>query len=102
MSTWMIVTARIHDRAAFLSGYAPAAARLVAEHGGEYVLRAPGAHVLEWGLDGETPEGSSVVISRWPNSEAALAFWNCADYAAAKSLRNGIADCTVMIVDEPG
>ena len=32
MSTWMIVTARIHDRAAFLSGYAPAAARLVAEH----------------------------------------------------------------------
>jgi hypothetical protein len=29
MTAWLVITARIHDREAFIGGYGPAAARLV-------------------------------------------------------------------------
>ena len=47
MPAYMIVTARISDRAAFVGGYGAAAAALVGKFGGKYVLRAPGATGLE-------------------------------------------------------
>ena len=97
MAAYMIIYARIHDREKFISGYAPAASKLVEQHGGKYVLRAPGADVLE----GTIQPGGSVVISEWPNKEAALEFWNSAEYAEAKQLRNGVADVEVLLVDAP-
>jgi uncharacterized protein (DUF1330 family) len=97
MPAYMIVTAVIHDRAAFLAGYGPAAAKLVAQHGGRYVLRAPGAVALE----GDGADGASVVISEWPTKDAALAFWNSDEYADVKRLREGIADCRVMLIEAP-
>ena len=96
MAAYLIITAQLHDRERFLSGYAPAAAALTARFGGEYVLRAPGAEVLE----GEHP-GGSVVVSRWPDKAAALAFWNSPEYVGVRRLREGIADCQVLVVEEP-
>ncbi len=96
MAAYLIVTAQLHDRERFLAGYAPAAAALTERFGGEYVLRAPGAEVLE----GELP-GGSVVVSRWPDRAAALAFWNSPEYARARALREGVADCQVLIVEDP-
>ena len=63
----MIVTARIHDREKFITGYGPAAAKLIGQFGGKYVVRAPGAEVLE----GEGWPGASGVISEWPDKAAA-------------------------------
>ena len=97
MAAYMIVHAKISDRDKFVSGYAPAAARLVERFGGHYVMRAPGATVLEGGID----EGSSVVISEWPDKDAALAFWNSPEYAEAKKLREGCAVCHVTVVEAP-
>ncbi|NND54714.1 MAG: DUF1330 domain-containing protein [Gammaproteobacteria bacterium] len=97
MAAYMIIYARIHDRDKFISEYAPAAAALVEKFGGRYVLRAPGADVLEGSVE---PNGS-VVISEWPDKAAAEAFWNSAEYAAAKQLRNGVADVEVLLVDAP-
>ncbi|HEV2567433.1 DUF1330 domain-containing protein [Sphingomonas sp.] len=97
MAAYLIVTADIRDRAAFLAGYAPRAAELVAKFGGRYVLRAPGALVLE----GDDAEGSSVVISEWPDRAAALAFWNSPEYGEAKQLREGLADCRVLLIEAP-
>lgn len=91
----MIITCIIHDRAAFMTGYAPAAAALVARFGGRYVLRAPGGDWLEGGF-GEAP---SVVISEWPDRAAAKAFWDSPEYAEAKALRNGVADAQVLLID---
>jgi len=93
----MIVTARIRDRPAFLSGYAPRAAELVERFGGRYVMRAPGGTVLEGGGD----DCVSVVISEWPDRAAALAFWNSPEYAEAKRLREGLADCQVLLIEAP-
>lgn len=98
MRCYMVITANIHDREAFLSGYGKATAPLVERFGGRYVLRAPGAETLE----GDLPDGASVAISEWPSREAAKAFWNSPDYAKAKTLREGLADVTVVLVDAPG
>lgn len=96
MTAWMIITARIHDREAFITGYGPAAAKLVAQFGGRYVIRAPGAALLE----GEGMDGASVVVSEWPNRAAAEAFWNSAEYAEVRMLRDGLADVQVMLVGD--
>ena len=97
MATYMIVIADIKDRDAFIQGYGKAAAALVSQFGGRYVLRAPGAALLEgaWG------DGASMVISEWPDRETVEAFWNSPEYAEAKKLRDGLADVQVLIIDAP-
>lgn len=95
MPAYMIVTARIADRDAFIAGYGKAAAALVARFGGRYVLRAPGAELLE----GSFGDGASMVISEWPDKAAARAFWESPEYAEAKRLREGIAECQVLLIE---
>jgi uncharacterized protein (DUF1330 family) len=57
----MIVTARIADRQAFISGYGAAAAALVERFGGRYILRAPGAELLE-GANMRRPRSSGKAL----------------------------------------
>ena len=97
MTAYMIVTAKIADRDAFINGYGAAAGALVGQYGGKYVLRGPGAELLE----GSFGEGASMVISEWPDKEAARRFWNSPEYADAKKLRAGIADCQVLLIEAP-
>lgn len=95
MPAYMIVTAKIADRDAFIQGYGAAAAKLVGQYGGKYVLRGPGAELLE----GDFGDGASMVISEWPDKAAAKAFWNSPEYAAAKKLRDGVADVQVLLIE---
>lgn len=97
MPAYMIVTAKIADRTAFIEGYGKAAAALVAQFGGRYVLRAPGAELLE----GDFGDGASMVISEWPDKAAAMAFWNSPAYAEVKQLRAGIALVQVLLIEVP-
>ena len=101
MPAYMIVTAKIADRDAFIAGYGAAAAKLVAQFGGKYVLRAPGATALEGSLGAEDFGGASMVISEWPDRATAEAFWNSPEYAEAKKLREGIAECQVLLIEAP-
>lgn len=95
MPAWLIVTAHIKDREAFMTcGYPQKAADALAQYGGTYVVRAPGGTVLE----GEGRDGGSVVVSEWPDRAAALAFYNSPEYAEAKVLREGLADISVTLV----
>jgi uncharacterized protein (DUF1330 family) len=95
MPAYMIVTAKIADREAFINGYGAAAGALVAQFGGKYVLRAPGAQLLEGGFG----DGASMVISEWETKEDALKFWNSPEYAEAKKLREGVANCQVLLIE---
>ena len=97
MPAYMIVTAKIADRNAFISGYGAAAAKLVEKFGGKYVLRGPGAELLE----GDFGDGASMVISEWPDKETAKRFWNSSEYGEAKKLRDGVADCQVLLIEAP-
>jgi uncharacterized protein (DUF1330 family) len=95
MPAYMIVTASIKDRDAFITGYGAVAGKLVEKFGGRYVLRGPGAELLE----GDFGNGASMVISEWPDKDAAKAFWNSPEYAEAKKLRAGVADCQVLLIE---
>lgn len=97
MPAYMIVTASIHDRDRFISGYGKTAGALVTKFGGRYLLMGPGAVLLE----GDFGDGASMVISEWPDKEAAKRFWNSPEYAEAKKLREGIADCQVLLIEAP-
>ena len=97
MPAYMIVVAKIRDRDAFINGYGAAAGKLVEAFGGKYVLRGPGAELLE----GNFVDGASMVISEWPDKAAAKAFWNSPQYAEVKKLREGIADCQVLLIEAP-
>ena len=97
MPAYMIVAAKIADRDAFIAGYGATAAKLVSQFGGKYVLRAPGATALE----GNFGDGASMVISEWPDRATAEAFWNSPEYAEAKKLREGIAECQVLLIEAP-
>ncbi len=93
----MIVTANISDREQFISGYGAKAAQLVEKFGGRYILRGPGAELLE----GDFGAGASMVISEWPDKEAVKRFWNSPEYTEAKKLREGIAECQVLLIEAP-
>lgn len=95
LPAYMIVTAKVADRDAFITGYGAAAARLVEQFGGKYVLRGPGVQLLEGSFGG----GASMVISEWPDKEAAMAFWNSPAYAEVRTLRDGIADCQILLIE---
>ena len=97
MPAYMIVTASIKDRDKFISGYGATAGALVEKFGGRYVLRGPGAELLE----GEFGDGASMVISEWPDKETAKKFWDSPEYAEAKKLRADIADCQVLLIESP-
>ena len=97
MAAYMIVIASIKDRDKFISGYGAAAGALVEKFGGRYVMRGPGAELLEGGFG----DGASMVISEWPDKEAAKIFWNSPEYAEAKKLRADIADCQVLLIESP-
>jgi uncharacterized protein (DUF1330 family) len=97
MPAYMIVIAKIADRNAFISGYGVAAAALIEQFGGRYVLRGPGAELLE----GDFGDGASMVISEWPDKDAASRFWNSPEYAEVKRLRDGIADVQVLVIEAP-
>ena len=97
MTAWLVATATIPDRAAFLAcGYSEQAAALLTAAGGRYVLRAPGAQVLE----GAGRSGASVIVSEWSDRASALAYWNSPEYQALRALRAGLAEIDVMVVGD--
>ncbi|HHL43272.1 MAG TPA: DUF1330 domain-containing protein [Hellea balneolensis] len=95
MSVRMIITAVISDREKFLQAYAKPAAALVEKYGGRYKAIGREAQLLE----GEWGEGASVLVSEWPNREAAYAFWTSDEYEKLKAHRHGIAQVQVLMID---
>ncbi|MBI1188608.1 MAG: DUF1330 domain-containing protein [Alphaproteobacteria bacterium] len=97
MPAYMVILARVKDRARFLEAYAQPTAALVARMGGRYVVRAPGAVPLEGGFGDDV----SVVISEWPDKAAIDRFWTSPDYAPLKAARQSLADVDVLVVEQP-
>eukprot|EP01035_Chromulina_nebulosa_P006987 gene6987-9415_t len=87
MPAYMIVTAKLKDRDAFIAGYGKAAAELLPKFGGRYVLRGPGAMLLHkpagfeagLGLPG-APTGQAAHASRSQGAPQALTLLNAASH----------------------
>lgn len=97
MPAYMVIACKIHDREKFIAGYGSAVPEVVKQYGGEYLIVAPGAELLEGSLEGY----SSIAISKWESKDAARTFWNSKEYAEIKKLRDGLADAEVIIVEAP-
>ncbi|MDX1292005.1 MAG: DUF1330 domain-containing protein [Hyphomonas sp.] len=97
MAVYQIVFCKIRDRDPFIQDYAIPTAKLVAQYGGEYVVRAPKLVCLE----GEIDENTSVVVSKWPSMEALNAMWTCPEYETLKLLRRKTSDAQIVIVEQP-
>ena len=95
MPAYMIIAVKMHDREKFLAGYTRVVPPLVQKFGGEYIITGPGAELLEGTLEGY----GSVAVSKWPDKAAAKAFWNSPEYREAIKLREGLADCEVLLVE---
>lgn len=95
MAAYMVILAEVPDMEAFRA-YAVAAGALVAEFGGEYVVR--GAEDTEC-LEGDWLDETKCVISRWPSMDAARAFWNSDEYAEVRKLRLGKATVRVRLME---
>lgn len=97
MPAYLIISARITDPKAFRV-YAERAARLVAQFGGRYIVLGALAQALE----GEpVAAGTKWVISEWPDVASARRFWDSAEYAQAKRLREGTGNFDVRLIDGP-
>jgi uncharacterized protein (DUF1330 family) len=97
MPAYMIITAKVSQRDAFINGYGKEAARLVEQFGGKYILRAPNAQLLE----GDFGDDASIVISEWPDTQNALKFWHSEEYKAIKKLRHDLAKVQVVLIEAP-
>lgn len=97
MAAYMIVTCKIENRDEFLNGYGQAAAKMVAKYGGKYVLMGSNAELLE----GNFHEKASMVISEWPDKEAAKRFFHSEEYNEIKKLREKISNCLVYLIEAP-
>ena len=95
MPAYMIITARISDPQGFRA-YAEQASRLVAHYGGRYLVLGAATQALE-GAEGDV--GTKWVISEWPDSATARKFWDSAEYAEVKRLREGTGHFEVRLLE---
>ena len=93
MPAYLIIEAHITDPSRF-AAYARAVPDVMARYGGEYIVMGGRQDTLE----GQPPH-SRMVISRWPDRAAALAFWHSPEYAAIKPLRADTGQFHVLLVD---
>jgi uncharacterized protein (DUF1330 family) len=92
MSAYLIIQATVHDWEKF-TVYTQVVPPIVKKFGGKYI--AMGAPEL---IEGEDAP-KSIVISQWPSSEAAHAFWDSAEYADAKKYREGTGQFSILLID---
>lgn len=93
MSVYLIARVRIHDKDVY-SKYTAISARLVAEHGGEFVARGGPSFCLE----GPDFEGRLVIV-RFPSAEQARAWYESPEYAAARAIRQPVSEAEFMVVE---
>ncbi|GAC11675.1 DUF1330 domain-containing protein [Paraglaciecola chathamensis] len=92
MSAYLIIQATVHDWQKFAK-YTEVVPPLVEKFGGQYI--AMGQPELIEGQDAP----KSVVISQWPDCQAAHNFWQSPEYVQAKKHREGTGQFSVLLID---
>jgi len=93
MAAYIVATVRISDPDKF-AHYGKAIAGLSEQFGGVSVVKGPVAEVLEGG----SPVGERVVVTRFETAEAARAYIGSPDYRAAAARREGAAEVEMRLL----
>ena len=93
MAAYIVATVRITDPEKF-AAYAKAIAGLSEKHGGEPIVRG----AVEAVLEGEGVVGERVVVTRFPDADAARRYIASPEYQMAKPHRDGAADVVMRLV----
>lgn len=93
MTAYIVATVRILDPEVF-GAYARAIAGVSERYGGTPLVRGVVTEVLE----GEGAIGERVVVSSFPDADAARGYVASAEYQAARLLREGAAAVTMRLV----
>ena len=83
-----------------LEAYVEAVRPLLAEAGAETVTVGRAGQPIEQ-LEGRWPRDAAMTIFRFPSMDALREFWNSPEYAEVKQLREGLADCQVLLIEAP-
>ena len=94
MAAFLVSRVRVTDAARF-EAYRTASMPIVKSFGGEYVARSDKVEAL----DGNFP-GGRVVLMRFPDTAAARAFWNSAEYRKAREIRLGAAELDLWLLPD--
>ena len=92
---YLLVQGQVTDREGF-KAYSAVLPPIYRRYGGEYLALVP-APLVE--VAEGNAENRSIVLARFPSREAARAFWDSPEYAAAKKLREGKGTFFVTILD---
>jgi uncharacterized protein (DUF1330 family) len=93
MSAYVIVDIVVNDASRY-EEYKQMASASVAQYGGRYIVRGGRAQRLEG-----DQEPNRVVVLEFPEYEQAVAWWESAEYAPGKALRQAIATTRMVVVD---
>ena len=94
MAVYLVATVRISDPVKF-ADYAKAIAGLSERFDGEYIVRGKVSQVLE----GDTDPEERVIVSRFPDADAARAYVASPEYRAGAALRQGAAVVELRLLE---
>ena len=94
MPAYLIVQIRFHADPAKFAPYRDAVGPLSERFGGRYLIAGK---VKVEALEG-SHDGRSLAVFEFPSLERLHAFWNSAEYAEVKKLREGVADLDIWAV----
>lgn len=76
MPAYLLAICEITNPTESFKKYTVESAKLLQQHGGEYIVRGPAAGVYK----GDALEGKFVILSRWPDMETLQGFINDPTY----------------------
>ena len=95
MAAYLLADVVPHDMQAYrASGYLEAVPELAARHGGRYLARGGEMAVLEGGW-----QPGRMVIIAFPSMADLRAWYDSADYAPWRALRQRLADSKLVAID---
>ena len=95
MRAYVVVDITIHDPQTYDS-YKDMAPASIAKYKGKYLVRGAKTTTLEG-----TWDPKRFVILEFPTADAARAWWNSPEYAAAKALRQSCSTTQMLLVEGP-
>jgi uncharacterized protein (DUF1330 family) len=91
MPAYVVSRLTIHDREAF-ERYLAQAPQTVVDSGGKYLFRGGDVVALEGSWDDER-----LVVLEFETTEAARAWYECAEYKELRRLRQSVADAVILL-----